>query len=78
MEEIILQSHGRPRSSGSESCGSTNDRTVKEQVERPVSGLAEPQVNGGKQNSCPTMTSTPGEKKKFHFRPLVGFTYIIC
>lgn len=64
VEEIILQSHGRPRSSGSESCGSTNDRTVKaaEHTDRPISGLADKQVNGvNRQNGFPAMTSTPGE-----------------
>ena len=59
VEEIILQSHGRPRSSGSESCGSTNDRTVvrpPDQPDRPTSASSTRQNNGG----FPAMTSTPG------------------
>lgn len=59
VEEIILQSQGRPRSTGSDSCSSTNDRTVRpyDQEERPISGL----INRGlRQNGGPAMTSTPG------------------
>ena len=59
VEEIILQSHGRPRSSGSESCGSANDRTVvrpADQPDRPTSASSTRQNNGG----FPAMTSTPG------------------
>ncbi|XP_067935750.1 liprin-beta-2-like isoform X2 [Watersipora subatra] len=59
VEEIILQSQGRPRSSGSESCGSSNDRVIKEATERPPGGIVERQMNSGKPNGQPAMTSTP-------------------
>lgn len=50
VEEIILQSHTRPRSSGSESCASTNDKVVRI-VDHPISRLPEKHTglysNGG-------------------------------